>query len=310
MHSNFDLNRRSLLAVSAASATIALSAKTMAVLPIVLKETAKKPRPKICIFAKPIQDLSYEQTADLLAKYPVDGLEATVRSGGQVDPAKVDEQLPRLHEALAKRSRDFIILATNINVAKSLETESVLQRAAKIGIRYFRMGYYRYKLDRPILPQLESFARDAKELAEFCSSLGMTALYQNHAGNNYVGAPIFDLVEVMKGIPVSQMAIAMDIRHTTIEATNSWPLLYAVAKPHLGAVFVKDAIVERGKVIDVDLGQGKAVKELFETMQRDGLPSVLSLHTEQIDHADPKLLDQRLAAIGRDVATLMSWFDK
>jgi len=229
LNSNGDLSRRSLLAVGAASATIALSTKTMAVLPGESAETTKRPRPKICIFAKPIQELSYEQTADLLAKYPVDGLEATVRSGGQVDPAKVDEQLPRLHEALAKRSRDFMILATNINAAKSSEAESVLQGASKLGIRHFRMGYYRYKLDRPILPQLEAFARDAKELAAFCGSLGMTALYQNHAGNNYVGAPIFDLVEVMKGIPVSQMAIAMDIRHTTIEATNSWPLLYAVA---------------------------------------------------------------------------------
>ena len=270
----------------------------------------EKDRPKICIFAKPIQDLSYEKIADLLAKYPVDGLEATVRTGGQVDPTKVAEQLPRLHEALAKRSREFMILATNISAAKSTETESVLQCASKLGIRYFRMGYYRYKLEQPILPQLEAFARDARELAAYCGSLGMTALYQNHAGNDYVGAPIFDLVEVMKGIPIAQMAIAMDIRHTTIEATSSWPLLYAVSKPHLGAVYVKDAIIERGKVIDVDLGQGKSAGELFEVMRKDGLPGVLSLHTEQIDHADPKLLEQRISAIGRDVATLLSWLDK
>ena len=270
----------------------------------------EKDRPKICIFAKPIQDLSYEQIADLLAKYPVDGLEATVRTGGQVDPSKVAEQLPRLYDALAKRSREFLILATNINAAKTLETESVLQCASKLGIRYFRMGYYKYKLERPILPQLEAFARDARELAAYCGSLGMTALYQNHAGNDYVGAPIFDLVEVMKGIPIAEMAIAMDIRHTTIEATSSWPLLYAVSKPHLGAVYVKDAIIERGKVIDVDLGQGKAAGELFEVMRKDGLPSVLSLHTEQIDHADPKLLEQRISAIGRDVDTLLSWLDK
>lgn len=137
----------------------------------------------------------------------------------------------------------------------------------------------------------------------------MTALYQNHAGNNYLGAPVFDLVEVLKGIPVTQMAIALDIRHTTIEATNSWPLLYAVSKPHLGAVFVKDAVVERGTVMDVDLGQGKAAAELFQTMRRDGLPSLLSLHTEQIDHADPKLLAQRIAAIARDVATLQKWLE-
>jgi hypothetical protein len=270
----------------------------------------EKTRPKICIFAKPIQEMANEQIAELLAKFPVDGLEATIRAGGQVDPEKVDEQLPRLYEALAKRSRAFMILATNINSAKSKETESVLQCATKLGIRYFRMGYYRFKLDRPILPQLDEFAVKARELAAFCGSLGMTALYQNHAGKDYLGAPIFDLVQVLQGIPVEQMAIAMDIRHTTIEATNCWPLLYQVAKPHLGAVFVKDAIVERGKVVDVDLGKGNAAGELFQSMRRDGLPKVLSLHTEQIDHADPKLLEQRIAAIGRDVATLETWLAK
>jgi len=80
-----------------------------------------------------------------------------------------------------------------------------------------------------------------------------------------------------------------------------------MSKPHLGEVLVKDAIVERGKIMDVDLGQGKAAGELFQAIRRDGLPPVLSLHTEQIDHADPKLLDQRIAAIGRDVATLQKW---
>ena len=298
------IGRRTVL-FSAAAASIAAALPATEV-----SNPSNKGRPKICIFAKPIQDLTYEQIADFLAKHPVDGLEATVRTGGQVDPGKVNEQLPRLYDALAKRSREFLILATNINSAKHSETESVLQCAAKLGIRYFRMGYYRYKLDRPILPQLELFARDAQELAEYCRGLGMTALYQNHAGRDYVGAPIFDLVEMMKGIPVQQMAIAMDIRHTTIEATNSWPMLYAVAKPQLGAVFVKDAIVERGKVIDVDLGQGKAAGELFQLMQKEGLPNVLSLHTEQIDHADPKLLDQRIAAIGRDIATLDKWLNR
>lgn len=298
------IDRRTVL-FSAAAASIAAALPATEV-----SKPSNIGRPKICIFAKPIQDLTYEQTADFLAKHPVDGLEATVRAGGQVDPGKVNEQLPRLYEALAKRSREFLILATNINSAKHSETESVLQCAAKLGIRYFRMGYYRYKLDRPILPQLEVFARDARELADYCRSLGMTALYQNHAGRDYVGAPIFDLVEMMNGIPVEQMAIAMDIRHTTIEATTSWPLLYALAKPKLGAVFVKDAIVEHGKVIDVDLGQGKAAGELFQLIQKEGLPNVLSLHTEQIDHADPKLLDLRIAAIGRDVDTLDKWLKR
>ena len=69
--------------------------------------TLEPARPKICIFGKPIQGLSYDEVADLLAKHPIDGLEATVREGGQVDPSKIAEQLPRLHEALTKRSRGF-----------------------------------------------------------------------------------------------------------------------------------------------------------------------------------------------------------
>ena len=311
MQLNTRPNRRQVVRSAVATTAMAIvTAKAHALSPTQATKQAEKVRPKICIFAKPIQDLTYEQIADLLAKYPVDGLEATVRTGGQVAPARVDEQLPRLFETLAKRSREFLILATNINTNKGFETESVLRCASKLGIRYFRMGYYRYKLDSPILPQLDAFARDARDLAAYSASLGMTALYQNHAGNNYLGAPIFDLVHILNGISVSNMAIALDVRHTTIEATSCWPLLYAVAKPHLGALFVKDAIVERGKTIDVDLGQGKAAGELFQAIRRDGLPPVLSLHTEQIDHADPKLLDQRIAAIGRDVATLQSWLEK
>ena len=92
MQSNSEFSRRALLAAGAASATVAMGTKLRAVMPVEFAETAQKLRPKICIFAKPIQDLSYEQIADLLAKYPVDGLEATVRTGGQVDPAKIEEQ--------------------------------------------------------------------------------------------------------------------------------------------------------------------------------------------------------------------------
>jgi Xylose isomerase-like TIM barrel len=264
-------------------------------------------KPKICIFAKPIQELTYGEIANFLSKHPVDGLEATVREGGQVLPKLVQEQLPRLQEALAKKARDFLILATNINTADSREAEDILGTAAKLGIRYFRMGYYRYKLDQPILPQQERFAKHAQQLAQLCKEMKMTALYQNHAGQDYLGAAVLDLVQLLNGISTEHMAIALDIRHTTVEATTSWPLLYAAAKPQLGGVFVKDAIVDRGKVLDVDLGQGTAAKKLFEMMKQDGLPAVLSLHTEQIDHADPKLQEQRIAAISRDVATLQSW---
>jgi len=72
-------------------------------------------------------------------------------------------------------------------------------------------------------------------------------------------------------------------------------------------LFVKDAIIDQGKVKDVDFGQAKAAGELFQKVKKDGPPPVLSLHTEKIDHANPALLPKRIEAIGRDIATLTSW---
>jgi sugar phosphate isomerase/epimerase len=298
-------SRRHWLAAAAATTLISSqSNKTKAASWLQADSAAK--RPKICIFGKPIQDLNYEELANFLAKFPIDGLEATVRQGGQVDPKKLDEQLPRLHEALTKRNRGFLILASEINRVTT-EAEKTLRLASKLGIQYFRMSYYRYQLDKPIVPQLEAFASQANELASLCKDMGVTGLYQNHAGANYLGAPVFDLVSILKGIPTSQIAIALDVRHTTIEGTTSWPILYSAAKPHLGALFVKDAIVDNGKVKDVDLGEGKAAGELFQKVKKDGLPPVISLHTEQIDHVNPALLPKRIEAIGRDIATLQTW---
>ena len=262
---------------------------------------------KICIFTKPLQELDFQQLAELLSRWPVSGVEATIRKGGQIEPSKAVELLPRLHESLMARDRHFMILATDINRVEDADTETVLKTASKLGIRYFRMAYYKYLLDKPILPQLATYAKHAKRLSELCGSLNMTALYQNHAGSDYVGAAVWDLVQILQELPRERIAVALDIRHTTVEATAAWPQAYAVARPHLGALFVKDAIFEKGVAKDVPLGGGLNARKLFDRILRDGLPGPISLHMEHIDHSDPKLLDQRIEATTRDITTLRSW---
>ena len=263
--------------------------------------------PKICVFTKPLQELDFQQLAELLSKWPVAGVEATVRQGGQIDSSKAPEQLPRLFEALQARDRHYMILATDINSVESPEVESVLKTASKLGIRYFRMAYYKYDLEKPMLPQLEKYSNQARKLADLCGSLHMTALYQNHAGANYVGAAVWDLVQLMKDLPKDRMAIAMDIRHTTVESTTAWTQAYEFARPHLGALFIKDAVIEKGIAKDVPLGEGFNAKRLFDRVVRSGIPGPLSLHMEHIDHQNPALLEQRIEATGRDIMTLRSW---
>lgn len=266
--------------------------------------------PQIYVFTKPLQELDMQQLAELLATWPVVGIEATIRKGGQIESKDAKEKLPRLYEALLARQRHQMILATDIDSADHPDVDAVLKTASKLGIRYFRMAYFKYQLDRPMVPQLESFAKQAKRLAEVASSLNMTGLYQNHAGVGYVGAAVWDLVEILQGIAPQHLAIAIDIRHTTIESTTAWVHAYERAKPHLGAVFVKDAVIERGQAKDVPLGQGFQAKSLFQRILKQGIPGPMSLHMEHLDHRDPMLLNKRIEATSKDISTLREWLSQ
>ncbi|MFM8173978.1 MAG: sugar phosphate isomerase/epimerase family protein [Pirellulaceae bacterium] len=269
-------------------------------------ESLSDPFP-ICVFAKPFQRMEVQSLAELIGGWPVAGIEATVRQGGQVEPAEASEKLPRLLEALRARDRHFHILTTDIQRGDHPDVGRVLEVAAKEGVKYFRMAYYKYDLSQPLLPQLEQFAGQARSLADVCKDLGMTALYQNHAGSGYVGAPVLDLLEVFCDLPVQQIALALDLRHTTVEATSSWETIYARMKERIGAIFLKDAVVERGEARDVPLGEGPHVQAFFRKVLRDGVKVPLSLHMEHIDHQPDRLLPDRIDATVRDFATLQQW---
>jgi sugar phosphate isomerase/epimerase len=212
-----------------------------------------------------------------------------------------------LFEAVSKVHRSGMIVTSDVNSADDPDVERVLAVASRLGIRYFRMAYFKYDFSKKILPQLEAFAAQARKLAEVCKQLKMTALYQNHAGANYVGAPIWDLMEVLKGIDPASISIALDLRHTTIEASESWRAGYSRVRDSVGAVFAKDAIYADGKIDDGPLGRSEKGKQLFKLIQADHPSIPISLHMEYIDHRKPELLTQRLDAITADVKTLKSW---
>jgi len=303
---NRQLNRRDLLRISGAS----LLGSTLTDHTSIASDVVAKPNVPICVFAKPLQQLSFDELALQLAKWDIAGVEATVRRGGQVDPAQAKTELSKLYDSLAKVDRNFVIMATDINSADSPHVEDVLETASKLGIRYFRLAYYQYDLSRPIIPQLESFAKQAQSLAAICRTLGVQGLYQNHAGSTYVGAPVWDLLELLKNIPTEEIGVALDIRHTTVEAPGTWPLAYSAVKSRMASVFVKDAIVTSESSRDVPLGQGPLAKALFQKIKSDGIPGPISLQMEHIDHTNPALLNDRIHAITRDLDILHNWLDK
>ena len=195
---------------------------------------------RICAFDKFLHDLTYVELADTSAEWGFLGIEATVRNGGHVQPERVEEDLPRMVEALKKRDLEVTTMATDVLTPDQPLSKKVLQTAVDLGIKSYRMGFYRYDLSKPILKQIEGIRPGLNDLAALNKELGIRALYQNHSDAKFVGATIWDLYLLLKDVPTDQISCAFDIRHDTIEAGLSWPVFYDVIKPHIGALFVKD----------------------------------------------------------------------
>ena len=295
------MNRRHFLR-NTSLATLALSGTELS---FSQKETAPGRGPhKIYAFEKPLHFLDNAALANLIAGLGFSGIEATVRPGGRVPPERVEEDLPRLVEALQKRGLEIGVMASGINRVNDLN-EKVLRTAAKLGIRHYRLAYWHYDFKKPILPQLDAIAPALKDLAALNRELGLTGVYQNHAGSNYVGAVLWDLYSLIKDLNPAEIGLAFDIRHAVLENGLSWPAQFHLAKSHIRSVYVKDFAWENRKPKNVPLGQGQVDAKFFPMLKEAGFSGPISLHVEYLDHVkDAKLLGD---AFGRDLKTLQAW---
>jgi sugar phosphate isomerase/epimerase len=255
----------------------------------------------VMTFAKHLQWLSFDKVAVFLEENDLDGIEATVRKGGQVEPENVERDLPRLVEALEKRGRKVVMITTDVNDAENPLSQRVIKTADSLGIKWFRMAYYRYDLERPILAQLEEYHQTAMRLADYLGGFQIMGLYQNHASRNLVGGPIWDLHRLLEGIPADRVAAVYDLRHATVEGGLSWPLTWRVIRDRVRLIYMKDFRWEGRKAVNVPLGTGQvdpALYEMVSTEVSEGTP--VSLHMEYIDHRDPAKQRECMEAITRD----------
>lgn len=267
----------------------------------------------IAIFGKVFQKHSFDQLAEVLEITNADGVEATIRTGGHIDPSKGNYglQLAKMVTALAKRSKRLLIAATDINEATA-ENRDLLNALRDNGVKHYRMGYYKYRQGLSMLDQVREFAAKAKELAALNHELGMVGLYQNHAGKDYVGSLLWDLAFVLQGIPVEDMGAALDLRHLRAEIGVSFSTAVNAIRPHLRSVYLKDTQrtgADGQTLKEVPLGEGMVTRELFRDVWKSVAPAPLSVHVEyhgQKPYA-PGNDQVVIEANKKDVETLRSW---
>ncbi|MEM7011049.1 MAG: sugar phosphate isomerase/epimerase family protein [Verrucomicrobiota bacterium] len=300
--SNSPISRRGFLQTSAsAAAGVAVAAQTNA------QSAAADAAHEICVFNKPLQHISYEEQAKLIADMGFAGIEGTVRKGGHVEPEKVEEDLPKQIAALNANGIEMTLMTTDITEADSEIHQRVLKTASKLGVKRFRMGSIKYTYDRPIPEQLTEIKAQFQSLIEFCKPLGIRPLHQNHAGAKWFGAAIWDAYEVLKDVDPKDAGVCFDIRHATVEGGQSWPTEFHLIHDWIDVVYCKDFAWEKGndRPKNVPLGTGQVNYPAFmKTLKQSGWTGPISLHMEYKNHRDPKLHPESVEAIRNDMKAL------
>ncbi|WP_165230681.1 sugar phosphate isomerase/epimerase family protein [Aquisphaera insulae] len=266
--------------------------------------------PTLAVFTKHLLGLDHERIADSLAEIGVTAIEAPIRPGGHVEPARVADDLPRFVEILGKRGISIAVLASGINaVAREQHAESVLRTAKSLGITRYRMNWYHYDMKRPLWPQLEAIGPRLDELVALSKEVGILPCYQNHSGVGMVGSAVWDMEGLMRKHPAAEVGWYFDIFHARVEGGLSWPVQAKLVRDRLAVASFKDFVWEGTKLRGVPLGQGLVGPEYAASLRASRFDGVASLFLEYFESEprDAGYLARAAAATKRDLEVLRSW---
>ena len=269
-------------------------------------------QPEISLFTKHLVGLPFDRLAEVVAEIGVAGIEAPVRPGGHVEPARVEEDLPKLVEALRRRGLVITMLTTGINeVATANRAEVVLRTARALGIPRFRMNWYAYDGRRSPWVQLEEIRPKLRDLVQLARAIGIQPCYQNHSGAKYVGAGVWDMAMLMRDHPVGDLAWAFDIMHATIEGSTSWPTELELVRERLGMAYFKNFSWEGKGHRPATLAEGVVGPAYVERLKQGGFAGPVCLHVEYLPEGaakDEAYLRRAVATSRADLATLRGWW--
>ncbi len=302
MNPHNPLSRREFLVTSA------LAGSALALNQTISTAAEANARFKIIGFTKPFQDVGFEKTAEIVSQIGWTGIECPVRAKGQVLPERVEDDLPRLHDALKNKGLELTLATTDVHRVDPL-AERVLRAAAKLGVKRYRLGFVKYDLKKPIPPQLANFKAELRDVAALNKELGIVGALQNHSGSDYIGAPVWDIYELIHDIDPAHLGTCFDIGHATIEGGLSWPVQARLMEPFFVCPYVKDFLWKQtAKGWDAvwqPLGEGMVRPAYFDWLKSTTYSGPISQHVEYFEGLDNSSPEQ-IKAMQKDCAKLAS----
>ncbi|MFN4144959.1 MAG: sugar phosphate isomerase/epimerase family protein [Runella sp.] len=275
-------------------------------------------KPQISVFSKMLQWLEdYNLLAATTAEIGFDGLDLTVRPAGHVLPERVEDDLPRLVAACQKYKVAVPMMVSSILEADKT-TEKILKTAQSVGVKHYRMGWYKFDTSKDLKKQVADFGSKMKDLAALNKQYGIVGQYQNHAGQ-YFGAAIWDLYEVLSKINSPFLGSQYDINHATSEAGKSWEVGFHLIAPHIKSLAIKDFVWYRKQdkwdKLGCPLNEGMVDwKRFWELVREKKLAVPFTMHYEYplggAENGAKKLSISRQEIVGamqKDLKLVKDW---
>ena len=162
----------------------------------------------------------------------------------------------------------------------------------------------------------------ARKLADLNSEYQACAMYHTHSGVDLVGAPVWDIFQILKDLDPNAVGINYDVGHATVEGgLGGWIDSFRFSASHIRGLAFKDFLWQKGQkgIWEpqwVPLGEGMVRFQSFLSLvKQSAFDGPLQLHFEYplggADAGKRQLtIDRRqvLAAMRRDLGQLRSYF--
>jgi len=240
---------------------------------------------RLILFSKMFQSMPMEKFADLAADMSFEGIDLTVRPGGHVEPKEVLENLPEAVKIFEDRGLKVPMITTSIVSADELYAKETFSKASELGIKYIKLGYWRYEGFGHIERQIKEVRRKLKEIEGLCRDYGVTAGLHIHSGMFITAEPAVVRI-ILDGFDPRYIGAYIDPGHMAVEGgLAGWLMGMDILSDRIVMVAVKDFgwfKTDRGWVArTVPLGEGLVPWEkVFKILKDINFNGPVSLHSE------------------------------
>jgi sugar phosphate isomerase/epimerase len=255
----------------------------------------------LCMFSKPVPQLSWAELAKAAKNAGFDGIDLTVREEGHVAPDRAETDLPKAVAAIRAEGLEVPMITTELRTGDEPNAEPILRTASKLSIPYLKPGYYYYKIVH-VADEVNEAGRKLRGLVELAGKYGIQVGYHNHT--DYIGAVVWDMARVIEPLDPRWGGYYLDVGNLSASCglTES-KVATNLVLPRLKMAAVKDfrwkeVGPHRWHAVTCPLGQGfSPIKEFLQALAQSNFHGPISLHEE---YEIPGLADDQGRALSRE----------